>query len=260
LPTRIYSRKNRKLLLTQFFPRKPEEENDRLPPRMAEDTRLHDRIAENLSRSPLIGVVRTSRIEDAAVQAELLSAAGVSLIEITFTVPDAPALVRRLLAGRPAGGPPFFGMGTVTTAARAREAVAAGAEFVVTPNVSAAVVEVVRPAGLFLVMGALTATEVVAAHEMGADLIKVYPLPPVGGPAYLATLRQPLGDIPMLAAGGFGIEEIPAYARAGAIAFGMGSPLLLGEDAEDSRRRVARALSFALKEPAGATEPRKENA
>jgi 2-dehydro-3-deoxyphosphogluconate aldolase/(4S)-4-hydroxy-2-oxoglutarate aldolase len=228
---------------------------------MAENTRLHARIAETLSASPLIGVVRTPSPEEAAVQAERLAAAGVSLIEITFTVPDAPALVSHLLAGRQAGGPPFFGMGTVTTAARAREAVAAGAEFVVTPNVSAAVVEVVRPAGLFLVMGALTPTEVVAAHELGADLIKVYPLPPVGGAAYLATIRQPLGDLPMLAAGGFGIEEIPAYARAGAVAFGMGGPLLLSEDAEDaedSRRRVARALSFALKESAGASGPRKE--
>lgn len=228
---------------------------------MAENTRLHARIAENLSRSPLIGVVRTSSLDEAAAQAEHLEAAGISMIEITFTVPDASALARRLLAGRPAGGPPFFGMGTVTTAARAREAVAAGAEFVVTPNTSAAVAEVVRQAGLFLVMGALTATEVVAAHELGADLVKVYPLPPVGGAAYLATIRQPLGDIPMLAAGGFGIEEIPAYARAGAVAFGMGAPLLLSADAgdaEDSRRRIARALSFALKEPAEASGPRKE--
>jgi 2-dehydro-3-deoxyphosphogluconate aldolase/(4S)-4-hydroxy-2-oxoglutarate aldolase len=222
---------------------------------MAENTRLHVRIAENLSQSPLIGVVRTSSVDEAAAQAARLAAAGVSMIEITFTVPDAPTLARRLLDARPAGGPPFFGMGTVTTAARARAAVAAGAEFVVTPNVSAAVAEVVRQAGLFLVMGALTASEVVAAHELGADLVKVYPLPPVGGATYLATLRQPLGDIPMLAAGGFGIEEIPAYARAGAVAFGMGAPLLLSanaEDAEDSRRRVARALSFALKEPAEA--------
>ena len=76
-------------------------------------------------------------------------------------------------------------------------------------------------------MGGLTPTELVTAHELGADLLKVYPLPPVGGPAYLSVVRQPLGDLaPMLAGGGFGIEEIPAYRAAGAVAFGIGAPLL----------------------------------
>ena len=72
------------------------------------------------------------------------------------------------LAERSGDGPPWFGMGTVTTAARAREAVAAGAEFFVTPNVSAAVAHEARQADLFLVIGALTATEIVTAHELGA--------------------------------------------------------------------------------------------
>jgi 2-dehydro-3-deoxyphosphogluconate aldolase/(4S)-4-hydroxy-2-oxoglutarate aldolase len=152
-------------------------------------------------------------------------------------------------------------MGTVTTEARAHEAVAAGAEFLVTPNVHAGVARLAREAGRFLVMGALTPTEVVAAHELGADLVKVYPLPPVGGPAYLSVVRQPLGDIRMLAAGGFGVDEIPAYARAGAVAFGMGAPLLLTVDpadpgdpaaAEESRRRIARALAYARGETAEA--------
>ncbi len=135
-------------------------------------------------------------------------------------------------------------MGTVTTEARAREAVAAGAQFFVTPNVNPAVARVAREAGLFLVLGALTATEIVAAHELGADVVKVFPLPPVGGPAYLSVMRGPLGDIPMLAAGGFGVEEIPAYAAAGATAFGIGAPLL-GADDEETRRRIARGLELA---------------
>ena len=130
-------------------------------------------------------------------------------------------------------------MGTVTTAARAREAVAAGAEFLVTPNVSAEVAREARDAGTFLVMGALTPTEIVAAVELGADLVKVYPLPPVGGPAYLSVIRGPLGDIPMLAAGGFGVEEIPAYHRVGAVAFGLAAPLLGVGPAGRTRPRPA---------------------
>lgn len=213
---------------------------------MATMVQTHPRVASSLRHAPIIGVVRTASLEDAAHQANVLASSGIELVEVTFTVPGASGLVRELLARRGGDGPPWFGMGTVTTAARAREAVAAGAEFLVTPNVSADVAREAGQAGLFLVMGALTCSEIVTAHELGADLIKVYPLPPVGGPAYLSVVRGPLGDIPMLAAGGFGIEEIPAYARAGAIAYGIGAPLLgVGPDEEEARRRIARALALA---------------
>lgn len=213
---------------------------------MATMVQTRPRVASSLRHAPIIGVVRTASLEDAAHQANVLASSGIELVEVTFTVPGASGLVRELLARRGGDGPPWFGMGTVTTAARAREAVAAGAEFLVTPNVSADVAREAGQAGLFLVMGALTCSEIVTAHELGADLIKVYPLPPVGGPAYLSVVRGPLGDIPMLAAGGFGIEEIPAYARAGAIAYGIGAPLLgVGPDEEEARRRIARALALA---------------
>jgi 2-dehydro-3-deoxyphosphogluconate aldolase/(4S)-4-hydroxy-2-oxoglutarate aldolase len=213
---------------------------------MATMVQTRPRVASSLRHAPVIGVVRTASLEEAAHQAKVLAASGIELVEITFSVPGASGLVRELLARREGDGPPWFGMGTVTTAARAKEAVAAGAEFLVTPNVSADVAREARQAGLFLVMGTLTCSEIVAAHELGADLIKVFPLPPVGGPAYLSVVRGPLGDIPMLAAGGFGVEEIPAYARAGAIAFGIAAPLLgVGPDEEEARRKIARALALA---------------
>ncbi len=201
-------------------------------------------MALSLSHSPVIGVVRTGDLATARSQAEQFIDAGLELVEITFTVPGAVDLVRELLARRGGEGGPWIGMGTVTTSSRAREAVAAGAEFLVTPNVGPEVGAVAREADRFWVCGALTPTEIVSAHELGADLVKVYPLPPVGGAAYLATVRQPLGDIPMLAAGGFGIEEIPNYAAAGASAFGIGGPLV-GADRDDTRKRVERALSLA---------------
>jgi 2-dehydro-3-deoxyphosphogluconate aldolase / (4S)-4-hydroxy-2-oxoglutarate aldolase len=205
---------------------------------------LRDAVAASLVRSPLIGVVRTASTAEARRQARLFADCGVELVEITFTVPEAPALVAELRGERPAEGPPWFGMGTVTGADRIRRAVAAGAEFIVTPNASPEVARLAREAGLFLVIGALTPSEIVAAHDLGADLVKVYPLPPVGGAAYLATVRQPLGDVPMLAAGGFGVEEIPFYRRAGASAFGIGAPLL-GADGAATRERVATALALA---------------
>jgi 2-dehydro-3-deoxyphosphogluconate aldolase/(4S)-4-hydroxy-2-oxoglutarate aldolase len=103
-----------------------------------------------------------------------------------------------------------------------------------------------RQAGLFLVMGALTPTEIAAAVEAGADIVKVYPLPPVGGPAYLSVVRGPLGDVPMLAAGGFSVEEIPAYRQAGATAFGLAAPLLgVGSGEAEARHRIERAIMLA---------------
>ena len=218
---------------------------------MATTVQIRDHVALSLRRSPIIGVVRTASREEAAAQARALAAGGVELVEITFSVPGASGLLRELLAVRSSEGPPWFGMGTATTPARAREAIAAGAEFLVTPNVDAAVAREARQAGLFLVMGALTPSEIVAASELGADLVKVYPLPPVGGTAYLATIRGPLSDIRMLAAGGFGVDEIPAYARAGAVAFGIAAPLLgAGPDEVESRRRIGRALALARGEAA----------
>jgi len=207
-------------------------------------------VARSLERAPIIAVVRTASTEEAGRVARLFMDSGLELVEITFTVPGASRLVREMLAERNArhagnaSGPPWIGMGTVTTAARAKEAVAAGAEFLVSPNTNPEMAAVAREHGKYLVLGALTATEVVEAHELGSDLVKVWPLPPVGGPAYLSVLRGPLGDIPMLAGGGFGVEEIPAYRAAGAIVFGIGAPLL-GATPEESRERIARALALA---------------
>jgi 2-dehydro-3-deoxyphosphogluconate aldolase/(4S)-4-hydroxy-2-oxoglutarate aldolase len=211
---------------------------------MATTFETRAQVAVSVTRSPIIAVVRTSSTEEAERQARELAAAGMELIEITFTVPGASTLVRRLLGELSGTSRPWIGMGTVTTPARAEEAIAAGAEFLVTPNCDAEVGRRARHAGLFLVMGALTPSEIVAAHRHGADLVKVYPLPPVGGAAYLATVRQPLGDIPMLAAGGFGVEEIPAYRRAGASAFGIGYPLLCAAG-DTPAAGIARALEVA---------------
>lgn len=211
---------------------------------MSPSTVTHRGVAASLETAPIIGVVRTHDRQEAARQARIFIAGGIELVEITFTVPDAAELARDLLQERGSEGPPWIGMGTVTGQGRAEAAVEAGAEFLVSPNTSAAVAEVARRADRLLVLGALTASEIVAARDLGADWVKVYPLPPVGGPQYLATVRQPLGDIPMLAAGGFGVEEIPAYREAGARAFGIGSPLL-GDDESSTRTRITRALRLA---------------
>jgi len=211
---------------------------------MNEPIDIRSLVATSLAEAPVVGVVRTSSRDEALRQAELFMANGIELIEVTFTVPGALDLVGELLAKRHAAGPPWIGMGTVTGLSRAEAAVEAGAEFLVSPNVSSVVAAVARRAGLYLVLGALTCTEIVEARDLGADIVKVYPLPPAGGAVYLATIRGPLGDIPMLAAGGFSVEEIPDYRAAGASAFGLGAPLL-GDNEEGTRQRIAHALRLA---------------
>jgi 2-dehydro-3-deoxyphosphogluconate aldolase/(4S)-4-hydroxy-2-oxoglutarate aldolase len=187
---------------------------------------VRDAVAASLREAPIVGVVRTATIDEAERQARTLIAGGVTLIEITFSVPGATELVRNLLHQYPGDKAPWIGMGTVTNRARADEAVAAGARFLVSPNCSEDVAAVAREHDLFLFLGAVTPTEIVRARELGADVVKVYPLPPIGGPAYLKVVRLPLADIPMLAGGGFPVSEIPAYRAAGACAFGMAAPLL----------------------------------
>ena len=205
---------------------------------------IRRRVAASLTAAPVIGVVRTDSRNEAARQARQFIGGGLQLIEITFSVPEATMLVQELLAERGADGPPWIGMGTVTDADRAAAAIAAGTEFIVSPNTSPAVAAAARRAGTYLVLGALTCSEIVEARRHGADIVKVYPLPPVGGADYLSIVRQPLDDIPMLAAGGFTVEEIPPYRAAGAIAFGIGAPLL-GADEDETRRKIARALTLA---------------
>lgn len=215
----------------------------------ATETQIHQAVAASLENAPIVGVVRTDSTGEAERQARALIEGGLELIEITFSVPQATDLVRRLLAERQGAGPPWIGMGTVTDADRAASAVAARTEFIVSPNTSAPVASVARAADVLLILGALTCTEIVTARELGAHMIKVYPLPPVGGPGYLQVVRGPLSDIPMLAAGGFTVEEIPAYRKAGASAFGIAAPLL-GTDDETSSQQIARALSLA-RDPEG---------
>jgi 2-dehydro-3-deoxyphosphogluconate aldolase/(4S)-4-hydroxy-2-oxoglutarate aldolase len=210
---------------------------------MPDTPQTYDAVAASLQRAPVIGVVRTDSMTEATRQAQFLIDGGLELIEITFSVPGATDLVHRLLTERGGNGPPWIGMGTVTDGDRAASAVATGSEFIVSPNTSQTVASIAKEAKVLLILGALTCTEIVTARGLGADMVKVYPLPPVGGPDYLTVVRGPLSDIPMLAAGGFEVGDIPRYRAAGASAFGLSAPLL-GSDTS-SHEGIKRALRLA---------------
>lgn len=183
-----------------------------------------------LREARLVAIVRGDR---PAAVVEVLFAAGVRLVEVSLTSRDALAVIADVTP--PAGC--LLGVGTVRTAADVDAALAAGADFVVSPALNAAVPAAVA-AGLPVLGGALTPTEVETALELGVDAVKLFPAS-LGGPAYLSALRQPFPDVPFVPVGGVGLADVPAYLAAGAVAVGIGSPLV--GDGRDLDAVAARA-------------------
>jgi 2-dehydro-3-deoxyphosphogluconate aldolase/(4S)-4-hydroxy-2-oxoglutarate aldolase len=176
---------------------------------------------KTLHQQRLIAVIRAVAPEAAIESARAVARGGISLLEITFTVPDAPR-VMRALAGTPGA---VVGAGTVLTREQARAACQAGARFIVAPNLSLEVAAVARDAGLMYCPGAYTTTEIIAAQAAGAHVVKVYPVGVAGGPAYIRVIRDPLPDVPMLAAGGTNLENLVPFLEAGCVGVGLGAAL-----------------------------------
>jgi 2-dehydro-3-deoxyphosphogluconate aldolase / (4S)-4-hydroxy-2-oxoglutarate aldolase len=170
----------------------------------------------------LVAIVR-GRDPEAALAAVLaLADHGVALIEVSLTTADALTVLRR---ARAALGPEFgLGAGTVLTEEQARQAADAGATYLVTPALAASLAEAGR-LGLPTLAGALTPSEVVQAGVAGATAVKLFPAS-VGGPGYLRALRDPFPAVPFVPVGGVDAAAVPAYLDAGAVAVGVGSPLL----------------------------------
>jgi 2-dehydro-3-deoxyphosphogluconate aldolase/(4S)-4-hydroxy-2-oxoglutarate aldolase len=209
-------------------------DNDRVPPPAALlDTRV-------------VAVLRgddPARVVEAGVA---LSAAGVSCLEVTFTTPRATDALEQLRARLPESA--ALGAGTVLDAGQAREALAAGATFLVTPAPCPDVVEEAVRRNVPVLPGAFTPGEILASWRAGASAVKVFPAA-TGGPGHIRTLRGPFPGIPLVPTGGIGIQDAAGYLAAGAVAVGLGSSLtgrLDGtEDAEALRSR-ARVLLDAL--------------
>jgi len=180
--------------------------------------------ARRLREVGIIPIIRASSADVAVPVAEALLQAGLPVVEITMTVPnaiDAIGAVAKRFAGKL-----LLGAGTVTDAATCKRAVDAGAEFIVTPCVVPEVIEAARRANVAVLPGALTPSEVFEAHRLGGDMVKVFPVQSVGGAAYLQALRGPFPDIPLVPTGGVTLENVAEMFKAGAAAVGVGSELI----------------------------------
>ncbi|MGH7765225.1 MAG: bifunctional 4-hydroxy-2-oxoglutarate aldolase/2-dehydro-3-deoxy-phosphogluconate aldolase [Candidatus Dormibacteraceae bacterium] len=196
----------------------------------------------------LCGVLRTEDA-DAGFQACLAAVeGGVRTIEITKTVPSCFELIRGLIATT--GGRYAVGVGTVWDPGAVTEAKDAGASFVVTPVLLPEVAEACRHEDILCVLGALTPTEIYQARLAGAALVKVFPIAPVGGPAYVEALNGPMGGVPFWVSGGVAIEEIGAYLGLGVKAVGLTGSLfpkdaLARKDFDAIRANAERATAAA---------------
>ncbi len=181
-------------------------------------------VLEWIRRERLVPVVRAASPESAATMIDALLQGGISIVEVTMTVPGAVDLIRTLV-GR-FGDEVLIGAGTVLDVKTARACRDAGARFIVSPALDLGTVTVCREMGLAIMPGALTPTEIVTAWRAGADAVKVFPCDALGGPAYIKALRAPLPDVPLLPTGGVTLENVADFLRAGAIAVGVGSSLV----------------------------------
>jgi 2-dehydro-3-deoxyphosphogluconate aldolase/(4S)-4-hydroxy-2-oxoglutarate aldolase len=171
----------------------------------------------------VVAILRAGDSARAEAVVDVLVDGGIRCIELTMTTPGALDVVERLAAR--VADVVDLGVGTVLTAAEVDRAVDAGACFVVSPSVVPAVIGAATRHGIASYPGALTPTEIHGAWSLGASAVKLFPAGSFG-PGYLAALRAPLPDIPIVPTGGIGAGEAAAWLDAGAAALGMGGPLI----------------------------------
>ena len=182
----------------------------------------HEQLSQIGARG-IVAVIRAASGELLADVAEALLAGGVEIMEITFTVPRAHEVLRRVaerLSGRI-----LLGAGTVLDAETARTALLEGAEFIVSPTVKLDVIRICRRYDKLVMPGALSPTEVLTAWEAGADVVKIFPSD-VTGPQYLKALAGPFPEVRLMPTGGVTLQSAGEFLRAGAFALGVGGSLV----------------------------------
>jgi 2-dehydro-3-deoxyphosphogluconate aldolase/(4S)-4-hydroxy-2-oxoglutarate aldolase len=185
---------------------------------------MQETTAQTLERVGLIPVLRARNAGQAHAVVQAMLAGGVTVVEVTMTVPGAVDLLAELK--REYGSELLLGSGTVTTADQAEATIEAGAEFVVSPSFHPAVVAVTKAHKKLSIPGALTPTEVITAWDAGADYVKIFPCSAMGGASYLKSLLAPFPHLKLIPTGGVTHHSAASFLEAGARALGVGSDLV----------------------------------
>lgn len=182
-----------------------------------------EQIVEKLREIGLVPVLRAESEEQALGIASAIADGGVTVLEITMTVPGAIRVMSRLTKERP---DILIGAGTVLDAETARMCMLEGAQFVVSPALNLQTIEMCHRYSIPVLPGALTPTEVVTAWQAGADVIKVFPASALGGAKYLKSLKAPLPQVEMIPTGGVSLATAKEFLEAGSFALGVGADLV----------------------------------
>ena len=182
-----------------------------------------DQTLRRILEGGIVAVVRSESPDRLVEVVRALAEGGVTAAEITLTVPDAIEVIRKVRDGL--GDSVVLGAGSVLDPETARAALLAGAEYIVGPGLNLDVIRLCRRYGKVVMPGALTPTEVIAAWEAGADVVKIFPSD-LGGPGYLKALRAPLPQIRMMPTGGVDLSTARAFLQAGACCLGVGGSLV----------------------------------
>ena len=199
-----------------------------------------------------VGIVAGVRVPDAELAlfaAESVYEAGIPIIEITMTVPDAVNVIRQLSSKYPDC---IIGAGTVLDAEMAERCIDAGARFVTSPGLIHEVLEFTLSSDAIAIPGALTPSEVIAAWKAGADFVKIFPCSTLGGAAYIRSLKVPLPQIPLIASGGVNQLTARDFIFAGASALGIRSELTPREALQTRQKKwiheLARRFTTIIRE------------
>jgi 2-dehydro-3-deoxyphosphogluconate aldolase / (4S)-4-hydroxy-2-oxoglutarate aldolase len=206
------------------------------------------KILKRIGELGAVLVVRCETEEEAVNGIRAVVEGGIRAVEITFTVPGAPGVIRRVK--HDLGDSVLIGAGTVLNAEQAEDAVDAGATFIVAPNTDEKVIGAAKRLGVPIIPGAFTPTEVVRAWDMGADAVKIFPAS-IGGAPYIKAIRAPLPHIPLIPTGGVDERTVGDFFRAGAFAVGAGGALFdrmrLATKDYAGMTEIAKRFSVALK-------------
>jgi 2-dehydro-3-deoxyphosphogluconate aldolase / (4S)-4-hydroxy-2-oxoglutarate aldolase len=207
---------------------------------------MHKQIRQWLETAALVPVLRARSAKEAFALVTAMVAGGVTVVEVTMTVPGAIDVLRQLKADY--GDKVLLGAGTVIDVAQCTECLEAGASFIVSPSLHLDVIRKTKEAGKISIPGALTPTEVITAWKAGADFVKIFPCSAVGGASYLKALKAPFPDLRLIPTGGVTLQTAASFLEAGASALGVGSDLVNSKAIEQGQPELVTSAARAYLE------------
>jgi len=210
-------------------------------------------ILNRMIEEGLIPVIRVASAQEAVDVADAIKEGGVSFIEITMSVPGAIDVIKEL--AQKFKDEIIMGAGTVLDPETGRAALLAGVQFIVSPTLNLDLIHLAHRYSAVVIPGAATPTEILAAWNEGADMVKVFPAAQLGGPEYLKAIRGPLPQILLVPTGGVNLQNAGAFIKAGAAALGVGGELVDKKAVKEKKFNIitenTRAFLKAIKEARG---------